>query len=92
MINRAEYRSSSIVAVKSCTEATCSIKAQNLLRHKPITLQDALPKSNPSRDNLPRPDPLSLAETSPLSSSQSRLSKPLYKRSRSIDNQSRSLQ
>ncbi|KAK8713433.1 hypothetical protein V6N13_148651 [Hibiscus sabdariffa] len=32
MINRAEYRSSSIVAVKSCTEATWSIKAQNLLR------------------------------------------------------------
>ncbi|KAK8660347.1 hypothetical protein V6N13_051274 [Hibiscus sabdariffa] len=32
MINRAEYRSSSIVAVKSCTEATWSIKAQNLLK------------------------------------------------------------
>ncbi|KAK9043070.1 hypothetical protein V6N11_071421 [Hibiscus sabdariffa] len=32
MINQAEYRSSSIVAVKSCTEATWSIKAQNLLR------------------------------------------------------------
>ncbi|KAK8660089.1 hypothetical protein V6N13_051024 [Hibiscus sabdariffa] len=31
MINRAEYRSSCIVAVKSCTEATWSIKAQNLL-------------------------------------------------------------
>ncbi|KAL4297210.1 hypothetical protein GQ457_12G012190 [Hibiscus cannabinus] len=40
------------------------------LRHKPITLQDALPRYDPSRDNLPRPDPLSLAETSPLSSMQ----------------------
>ncbi|KAL4348582.1 hypothetical protein GQ457_17G014170 [Hibiscus cannabinus] len=30
------------------------------LRHKPITLQDALPRSDSSRDNLPRPDPLSL--------------------------------
>ncbi|KAL4346709.1 hypothetical protein GQ457_17G013220 [Hibiscus cannabinus] len=39
------------------------------LRHKPITLQDALPRSDSSRDNLPRPDPLSLVETSPLSSS-----------------------
>ncbi|KAK8660300.1 hypothetical protein V6N13_051228 [Hibiscus sabdariffa] len=56
------------------------------LRHKPITLQDALPRSDSSRDNLPRPDPLSLAETSPLSSNRSRISKPLYKRSRSIDN------
>ncbi|KAK8691482.1 hypothetical protein V6N13_074992 [Hibiscus sabdariffa] len=50
------------------------------LRHKPITLQDALPKSDPSRDNLPRPDPLSLAETSPLSSSRSRISKHHYRR------------
>ncbi|KAK8498965.1 hypothetical protein V6N12_058002 [Hibiscus sabdariffa] len=50
------------------------------LRHKPITLQDALPKSNPSRDNLPRPDLLSLAETSPLSSSRSRISKHHYRR------------
>ncbi|KAK8518574.1 hypothetical protein V6N12_011826 [Hibiscus sabdariffa] len=56
------------------------------LRHKPITLQDALSRSDSSRDNLSRPDPLSLAETSPLSSSRSRISKPLYKRSRSIDN------
>ncbi|KAK9001769.1 hypothetical protein V6N11_024467 [Hibiscus sabdariffa] len=58
------------------------------LRHKPITLRDALPKSDPNRDNLPRSDPLSLAETSPLSSSQSRISKHHYRRSRSIDNQS----
>ncbi|KAL4334243.1 hypothetical protein GQ457_07G006160 [Hibiscus cannabinus] len=36
------------------------------------------------------PDPLSLVETSPLSSNSSRLSKPLDRRSRSIDNQSRS--
>ncbi|KAK9041292.1 hypothetical protein V6N11_016401 [Hibiscus sabdariffa] len=50
------------------------------LRHKPITLQDALPKSDPSRDNLPRPDPLSLAETSHLSSSRSRISKHHYRR------------
>ncbi|KAL4284874.1 hypothetical protein GQ457_16G018940 [Hibiscus cannabinus] len=28
------------------------------LRHKPVTLQDALPRSDPSQDNLPRPDPL----------------------------------
>ncbi|KAL4310497.1 hypothetical protein GQ457_01G020630 [Hibiscus cannabinus] len=33
-----------------------------------------------SRENLPRPDPLSLVETSPLSSSSSRLSKPLDRR------------
>ncbi|KAL4325039.1 hypothetical protein GQ457_11G026360 [Hibiscus cannabinus] len=38
------------------------------LRHKPITLQDALPRSDSSRDFLPRQDPLSLFETSPLSS------------------------
>ncbi|KAL4336220.1 hypothetical protein GQ457_07G007490 [Hibiscus cannabinus] len=47
------------------------------LRHKPITLQDALPRSDPSRDNQPKPDPLSLIETSPLSSSRSRISEPL---------------
>ncbi|KAL4318496.1 hypothetical protein GQ457_18G009490 [Hibiscus cannabinus] len=36
------------------------------LRHKPITPQDALPRSDSSRDFLPRQDPLSLFETSPF--------------------------
>ncbi|KAL4272602.1 hypothetical protein GQ457_13G016500 [Hibiscus cannabinus] len=53
------------------------MKCSNILKlHKPITLQDALPRSDSNRDNLPRSDPLSLAETSPLSSSQSKYRSP----------------
>ncbi|KAL4363294.1 hypothetical protein GQ457_04G021310 [Hibiscus cannabinus] len=50
----------------STVEGTVYKQAEQLfgLRHKPITLQDALPRSEPCRDNLPRPDLLSLAETS----------------------------
>ncbi|KAL4284417.1 hypothetical protein GQ457_16G017070 [Hibiscus cannabinus] len=66
------------------SESFCSLVYSGELR------RDALPRSEFSQENLPRPDPLSLSETSPLSSSQSRLSKPLDRRSRSIDNQSRS--
>ncbi|KAK8672120.1 hypothetical protein V6N13_110494 [Hibiscus sabdariffa] len=43
MINQAEYGSSSISAVKSCTEATWSIKTQNLSRQS--TSPDFLPRS-----------------------------------------------
>ncbi|KAL4301743.1 hypothetical protein GQ457_10G010740 [Hibiscus cannabinus] len=55
----------------STVEGTVYKQVEQLfgLRHKPITLQDALPRSDPSRNNLPRSDPLSLVETSPLSSS-----------------------
>ncbi|KAL4308821.1 hypothetical protein GQ457_01G015590 [Hibiscus cannabinus] len=38
------------------------------LRHKPITQQDALPRSDFQPRFLPRQDPLSLFEASPLSS------------------------
>ncbi|KAL4318253.1 hypothetical protein GQ457_18G011460 [Hibiscus cannabinus] len=56
------------------------------LRNKPITQQDALPRSESQPRFLPGHDPLSLFEASPLSSCLVRTSKHLHRRSRSIDN------
>ncbi|KAL4283236.1 hypothetical protein GQ457_16G020080 [Hibiscus cannabinus] len=56
------------------------------LRDKPITQQDALPRSEYPSRYLPGQDSLSLFETSPLSSCLVRSSKHQYRRSRSIDN------
>ncbi|KAK8593318.1 hypothetical protein V6N12_045401 [Hibiscus sabdariffa] len=50
------------------------------LRDKPVTQQDALPKSEYQPRYLPGQDPLSLFETSPLSSCLSSLSKHLHRR------------
>ncbi|KAL4384595.1 hypothetical protein GQ457_15G016670 [Hibiscus cannabinus] len=50
-----------------------------------VTVFKQAEQSDPSRDNLPRSDPLSLVETSPLSSSRSRILKPLYERSGTED-------
>ncbi|KAK8563522.1 hypothetical protein V6N12_035668 [Hibiscus sabdariffa] len=50
------------------------------LRDKPVTQQDALPKSKYQPRYPPGQDPLSLFETSPLSSYLSSLSKHLYRR------------
>ncbi|KAL4303891.1 hypothetical protein GQ457_10G007810 [Hibiscus cannabinus] len=55
------------------------------LRDKPITQQDALPRSESPPRFLPRQDPLSLFEASPLSSCLDKISKHLHRRSRSID-------
>ncbi|KAL4367584.1 hypothetical protein GQ457_05G021660 [Hibiscus cannabinus] len=52
---------------------------------KPITQQDALPRSESPPRFLPRQDPLSLFEASPLSSCLDRTSKHLHRKSRSID-------
>ncbi|KAK8981918.1 hypothetical protein V6N11_072907 [Hibiscus sabdariffa] len=50
------------------------------LRDKPVTQQDALPKSEYQPRYLPGQDPLSMFETSPLSSCLSSLSKHLHRR------------
>ncbi|KAK8515203.1 hypothetical protein V6N12_019251 [Hibiscus sabdariffa] len=51
------------------------------LRDKPITQQDALPRSECQPRYLPGQDPLSLLEASPLSSCLVRSSKHQYRRS-----------
>ncbi|KAL4281205.1 hypothetical protein GQ457_03G013640 [Hibiscus cannabinus] len=51
------------------------------LRDKPITSQDALPRSESPPRYLPGQDPLSLFEASPLSSCLDRSSKHQYRRS-----------
>ncbi|KAK8690797.1 hypothetical protein V6N13_074323 [Hibiscus sabdariffa] len=56
------------------------------LRDKPITQQDALPKSESPPRFLLRQDPLSPFEASPLSSCLGRTSRHLHRRSRSIGN------
>ncbi|KAK9033493.1 hypothetical protein V6N11_018524 [Hibiscus sabdariffa] len=53
------------------------------LRDKPITQQDALPRSESQLRFLPRQDPLSLFEASPLSSCLDRTSKHLHRRTTS---------
>ncbi|KAL4362706.1 hypothetical protein GQ457_04G016550 [Hibiscus cannabinus] len=58
------------------------------LRHKPITQQDALPRSDSQLRFFAKAGPLSLFETSPFSSCSSRISKPLHRTSRSIDSNS----
>ncbi|KAL4323935.1 hypothetical protein GQ457_11G025760 [Hibiscus cannabinus] len=55
------------------------------LRDKPITHQDTLPRSESPLRFLPRQDPLSLFEASPLLSCLDRTSKHLHRRSRIID-------